>query len=624
MDGPGVIRILFRLWFVMVAVVAIAVLYLAKILFLPLAFAILFAFLLAPLVAWLERLHLPRALAALGVIVGFAVLLCGGTWFLFTQLVGIANDLPTYSANIDQKLATIKSPSNSAFSRARRRVEHISDELGLANSLPPGLAPGTPDQSKPLGSTPDRPVQVREVSRPNGRLDQLGGVFEPLAVALLSVVFTFFVLLEREDLRNRLIRLGGDRNLSLVTEAMDDASSRVSRYFRLLLTVNLLYGAIVFGALSLLGLPHALLFGTLAGLFRFVPYIGAPCAAALPTLLSLAVFHGWERSLTIVAIFACLEIVTANYIEPHIYGKHTGLSSLAVLVAAGFWTLIWGPVGLLLSVPLTVCLVVMSRHVPALNFLTVMLGDQPPMPAWTCFYQRLLARDEREAGEILESCASNMPLPNVFDSVLVPALVMSEEDRVHRDLDESAVRFIRENVREIIEELGYRETHGANGGVHEAVTPQPRPETPSLKVLCIPVRDETDELSALMLAQALDNGSIHAFSAPIQRLDEIVESASREKPDLVFLIGLPPFAFGRGHRIYRSLRSRLPRLPMTIGIWNYSGNSAEAAQKIGGGEDVRVYTRLADAVAEVRAMAGVPAGGDSEAPPSAVGNQTAA
>jgi predicted PurR-regulated permease PerM len=623
MDGSGATRILFRLWFVIVAVVTIAVLYLAKILFLPLAFAILFAFLLAPLVAWLERIHLPRTLAALSVILGFATLLCAGTWFLFTQLVGIANDLPTYSANINQKLAAIKSPSDSAFSRARREVEHLSNQLGLANSLPIGLAVENSNPSKPLGSSPDRPLQVREVSRSTGRLDQLGGVIEPLVIGLLSVVFTFFVLVQREDLRNRLIRLSGDRNLTVVTEAMDDASSRISRYFRLLLTVNFVYGAIIVAALSLLGLPHALLFGALAGLFRFVAYIGPPSAGALPTFLSLAVFHGWEKSLTIVAIFTCLEIVTANYVEPRIYGKHTGLSSLAVLVAASFWTLLWGPIGLLLSVPLTVCLVVMSRHVPALDFLTVMLGDQAPMPTWACFYQRLLAHDEREAGELLESCAGNKPLPELFDSVLVPALVMSEEDRLHRDLDESTLRFIHDNVREIIEELGYRETRGAMGDICEPVTPQPRPHHPSLKVLCIPVRDETDELGALMLAEALDNGSIRALARPIERLDEIVDSASREKPELVILAGLPPFAFGRCHRIYRSLRSRLPHLKIAVGIWNSSENPAQAAQKIGGGEDVPVYTRLVDAVAGTRALVGT-VEHLVETPPDALDSQSAA
>jgi len=208
--------------------------------------------------------------------------------------------------------------------------------------------------------------------------------------------------------------------------------------------------------------------------------------------------------------------------------------------------------------------------------------------------------------------------------VLVPALVMSEEDRLHRGLDEATVRFIHENVREIVEELGYRETHAANGETHEPVTPRPGAEAPSLKILCIPVRDETDELSALMLAQALDNGSIHAFYKPVQRLDAIVESASREKPDLVFLTGLPPFSFGRGHRIYRGLRGRLPRVRIAAGIWNYSDNPAEAAQRIGGGEDVRIYTRLVDAVAEVRALAGAPAADSSEAAPAAVRNQTAA
>lgn len=529
MDGPGATRTLSRLLFVIVGVVVIAVLYLTKILFLPLAFAILFTFLLAPLVAWLERRRIPRSLAAIAVILSFAALLSVGTGFLVSQLMGIANDLPTYSANINQKLAAIKSPNNSAFSRARREVEALSDKLDLANSFPENIASKSANPSKPLGSSPERPVQVREVSRTPGRLESLSGALEPLVIALLSVVFTFFVLLEREDLRNRLIRLSGDRNLSLVTQAMDDASSRVSRYFRLLLSVNLVYGAIIFAALWLLGLPHALLFGALAGLFRFVPYIGPPCAGSLPTILSLAVFQGWEKSLAIVAIFTCLEIVTANYVEPHIYGKHTGLSSLAILLAASFWTLLWGPIGLLLSVPITVCAVVMGRHVPSLDFLTVMLGDQAPMAPWACFYQRLLARDEREAGEIVDICANSQPLPEVFDSVLVPALVMSEEDRLQRDLDESSVRYIRRSVREVIDELGYRENHPSSEPAPPNGTPPLRPAA-SLKVLCIPVRDETDELAASMLEQALRSAGMRALATKAGRLEEISDRTAQEAP----------------------------------------------------------------------------------------------
>ena len=413
MNSSSTARILSRLWVVLIAVLTIAILFLAKVLFLPLAFAVLFAFLLAPLVNWLERLRLPRAFAAMLVILAFAALLGTATWMLFTQLVGVTNDLPIYRDNITQKMQAIHSPSDSAFSRARADVERLSEELGFANSSavlhPPPPKPG--DQQ--LGYSPERPVQVREVARPTGRLDQLGGILEPLTTSFLCVVFTFFVLLQREDLRNRVIHLSGDRNLSIMTQAMKDASARISRYFSLQLLVNLTYGTLVFTVLYFMGMPHAVLFGFIAGLLRFVPYLGAPVAALLPTLLSLAVFQGWTHSLMIVATFAVLEIVTANYAEPRIYGKHTGLSSLAILIAAAFWTLIWGPVGLVLSVPLTVCLVVIGGHVPALKFLTVMLGDKPVVPPATCYYQRLLAHDEREAADIVDTCLKDSSLESI-------------------------------------------------------------------------------------------------------------------------------------------------------------------------------------------------------------------
>jgi predicted PurR-regulated permease PerM len=612
MDGPSANRILYRLLFVVIGVVVIAILYLAKVLFVPLAFAILFAFLLFPIVAWLERIRLPRTLAALVVIFGFFALLCAGTWLLFSQLVAIANDLPTYRANIQQKLADIKSPSNSAFSRARQEVEKLGNKIGFVRILPGEIAPN--NQSQPLGESPQHPVEVREISHETASLNDLGGAVEPLVIALLTVVFTFFVMLQREDLRNRLIRLSGDRNLTVVTEAMDDASLRISRYFALLLSVNTVYGLVIFGALWLLGLPHAFLFGALAGILRFIPYIGPPIATALPTLLSLAVFHGWEKSLIIIGIFACLEIVTADYAEPRIYGRHTGLSSLAVLVAAAFWTLLWGPIGLLLSVPLTVCLVVMGHHVPSLDFLTVMLGDQPAMPSWACFYQRLLAHDEREAGEILESCASNKTLPEIFDSVLVPALVMSEEDRLHRDLDESTVQSIRASLREIVEEFQYREKSGSGEDDFRAITPAPQPGNSSLKVMSLPVQDETDELAALMLSAAMESSQIRVLVAPVRHLDETMESVANERPDIVVLTGLPPFSFARSHRIYRHLRARFPLLRIMAGIWNHPEDPAEAARKIGGGDPISVFTRIADAVAEIRAAApsSQPAPGDGK------------
>ena len=597
MNGSGTSRAVWRLLFVVVAVVVIAVLYLAKILFLPLGFAILFAFLLAPIVGGLERLRLPRAFAAILVIAGFAALIGTAGWMLFTQLVAITNDLPTYRENITEKLQAIHSPSNSAFSRAQREVERLSEQLGLANSSlvlhPRGAKSGDLE----------RPVPVREVAQPTGRLDQLGGVLEPLTTSLLCVVFTFFILLQREDLRNRVIHLSGDRNLTLMTQAMKDASGRISRYFSLQLLVNLTYGSLVFLGLHFIGLPHAALFGSTAGLLRFVPYVGAPFAALLPTLLSLAVFHGWERSVLIVCMFALLEIITANYIEPRIYGKHTGLSSLAILIAAAFWTLLWGPVGLVLSVPLTVCLVVMGRHMPALDFLTVMLGDQPVVPPSTCYYQRLLAHDQREAGEILDSCFKDSSLETVYDSVLIPALGLAQQDQIQGDIDDSTIDFIRQTTRDLIEEAALRDTAGSEA--KPASTTPVRPvNAPALKVLCVPVRDETDELGAMMLAQLLEAASHQSVAIPARRVDEVMTMVNQENPEVVFLCGLPPFAMARAHRLYRTLRGRLPHVRLMIGIWGYSDDVAKAAQKITRGEPVQIATTLAEAVAQVRSFAG--------------------
>ncbi|HEY2859318.1 MAG TPA: AI-2E family transporter, partial [Terracidiphilus sp.] len=361
--------------------------------------------------------------------------------------------------------------------------------------------------------------------------------------------------------------------------------------------------SIVLAALYGAGLPHPFLFAAVAAIFRFVPYIGWPIAAMFPTALSLAVFHGWQKSLIIVGTFIILEIVTANYAEPHIYGKHTGLSPMAVLMAAGFWTLIWGPVGLVLSVPLTVCLVVIGRHVPALEFLTVMLGDKAHIPDWMCFYQRLLAHDEQEATQIMESALKQKPLEEVYDSVLIPAMVMAEEDSQHSELEEASERFIRQTSRELVEEFGFRENREVAWHGFESITPVQRSSPHAIKVMCVPVRDETDELAALMAAQVLEGMNVRSFALAATRVNEMVEAAQAERPDLLVLCALPPVGLARCHRVYRSLRSRNPNLRIMIGIWNYGSDAAEAAKKISGGEEPRMWTRLTEIVAEIRALA---------------------
>lgn len=620
MNGSPSARLLTQLWFVTIAVLAVAVLYLAKVLLLPLGIAVLFAFLLAPVVGFLERLHFPRPAAAVLVIFAFATLLAVVSWTLFTQLVSIADDLPTYRDNITQKINSLHRPGDSALGHAQRELQKISDELGIVNSTATAaLQPPNKAAEKPIGTSPDHPVQVREVGRPTGRLDQLGGILEPLTTAFLAVVFTFFVLLQREDLRNRLIHLSGDRNLTLMTQAMRDASERISRYFLLQLSVNLTFGALIATALYFIGLPHPLLFGALATLCRFVPYVGTPVAGMIPTLLSIAVFHGWRNTLLVGATFTILEVVTANYVEPHIYGRHTGLSSIAVLIAAAFWTLIWGPVGLILSVPLTVCLVVMGSHIPSLEFLAVLLGDQPVIPPYTCFYQRLLAYDQREASNLLFNCLKTQPLVAVYDTILLPALTLVEKDRQQGDLDDSTLHFIRETTADLVEELGFRalEDQSQSKAPDSANVPNaasdpdsaafPNPANaasgganPASSAIVVPIRDGFDSLLSTMLTQVLSLAGINAIALPIRAIHETVASVREHNPATVILSGMPPVAMARANRLYRGLRSEHSDLKIVIGIWNYNDDTARAAQMISRTDDLHIVTSLSDAVARAQ------------------------
>lgn len=594
MAGPNGTRLLSRLFIMITAVVVIAALYLAKVVFLPLAFAILFAFLLAPLVGRLERLRLPRALAVLLVIAGFAAILGCVGWLIGSQLIQMAGDLPNYQANIDRKLALVHDHHDTAFSRAEAEMQRLDNRLEQM-----AAGGGTDEGAAAETAGTQQPIRVKDVSRSQGRLYQVGGILDPLITAFLTAVFTFFVLLRREDLRNRLIGLTGRGHVNVTTLAMMDASTRISRYFRLQLMVNATYGAIVVLALYLIGVPHFLLFGILASILRFIPYIGAPIAALLPTALALVVFPGWTHGLLVMAVFFCLEVLTANFAEPHLYGKQTGLSSLAILVAAAFWTLIWGPVGLVLSVPLTVCLVVVGSHVPNFEFLTLMLGDQPPIPPSAQLFQRLLARDEREAGDILEAFLQDHTLAQAYDDVVLPALTMAERNRHQQDLTEEAEQFIYRTLRELILDTGDRA---------EMIAEEKAAPAPPTRILCVPVRDEADDLAGIMLAQLLQTAGFDARAIPVERDSRVGAIAAAEQPEILFLSGLPPFARGRSRRVYNTVRTRYPKLRIMIGLWNYRDDLAQAAEQISRGEVSEAATTLAQAVAQVQAAVAQTAG----------------
>ena len=402
-----------------------------------------------------------------------------------------------------------------------------------------------------------------------------------VSIALI-LVFTFFMLLKREDLRNRVIQLTGQGHLYLMTQAMDETSRRVSRYLSLQSLVNICFGVVVFVALHLIGLPHALLFGAVSGIAALYPLSGCTdrCVACPPRFRLQSSTVGAKRCSSWPSSF-CLEVITGNFVEPQVYGKHTGLSSLAILVAAIFWALIWGPIGLVLSVPLTVCLVVLGSHVPSLEFLNVLLGDRPVMEPGAHYYQRLLANDQREASQVLATQLRSTSLEDLYDHVLIPALSLSEEDRHRNALDDATVAFITETTKDLVEEFSLETLY---------VGEKQR------KLACLPVRDDADEIVGIMLAQLLGRAGYSATAICISSVDGMLAEVARIEPEVVCLSALPPYAVSHARGIYKKLRSRYPRLPIIIGLWNYSDDPLKAASEISGGEIKLICTTLAQTV----------------------------
>ena len=323
----------------------------------------------------------------------------------------------------------------------------------------------------------------------------------------MVLIFTVFMLLKREDLRNRLLRLAGLGQLNLMTQALDDASGRVSRYLLMQFLVNAGFGTLFGFGLYCIGVPNPALWGVVAGILRYVPYVGTLVAATLPLALSLAVFDGWLRPLLVFLLVAGLELIIANFVEPWLYGTHVGISSLALLVTAVFWTVLWGPAGLILSTPLTVCVVVLGRYFPQLSFLHTLLGDEPVLAAEAQIYQRLLAMDQLEAQTIVDEFLKGRPLVELYDSVLIPTLSMAEQDRHKGALDAAREEFLFLSINEMVVEFSEYQladtTAIADTGDH-----------PNHRIVCLPAYDRADEIMAAMLAQILEQKGFATLSFP--------------------------------------------------------------------------------------------------------------
>jgi predicted PurR-regulated permease PerM len=530
-------------------VLVIASLYWAQAVLIPLALAILVTFLLNPIVNVLQRRGLGRTPAALLVVVLVSVSFVTVGWVVASQMSTLALELPKYRENIKQKIGEFRHAGRGgALERVQDAVKMVTSELKK--------------DDKPTTELRE-PVAVVVESAP--LISRVPSAVDVLTRAGLVVVLVIFMLMERGRLLDRLIRLVGYGRLTITTKALDEAGQRISRYLLMQSIVNGGYGCAVGLGLFLIGLPYALLWGFLAALLRFIPYVGTAVATLLPFALGLAVFVGWEKPLLVGGLFVILELVTYLVLEPLLYGRSAEVSQVALMVAIAFWTWLWGPIGLLLATPLTVCLAVLGKYVPPLAFLDVLVSNET-VTEMNRYYQRLVARDDDEAAEIVEDHLKTQTLGEVFDEVLVPALCYAKQDRRYDSLTQDDAQFIFRSTREVVEDLDTRVPQQENGAA-----PLPR-----ARILGCPARDEVDEIALLMFRQLFDPAryEVDLTRTPLLT-SEVVSLVVETGPALICIGAVPPGGLAQARYLCKRLRARFPDLKIVVGRWGFREDTDE-------------------------------------------------
>jgi len=571
-------------------VVVVAMLRVAEDVLMPIAFAILLAFLLSPLVVRLMRWGLPRT-AAIGLTVTVAFGVIGATgWIVTAQALGLVRELPNYEENIRRKIVALKNPPTpSAVSRMTGMVENLRREIKSPRSDEPAL-PAAPGEEKPV------PVEVKpsEPTPLEMATDFAPPVLRTLGTAAIVVVFVIAILFQREDLRDRLIRLLAVGRLNLASQALDDAAARVSRYLGMQLVVNATYGVPLAIGLHFIGIPNAPLWGLLATLLRFVPFVGPWIAAIFPVALAIAVDPGWTMFMYTIGLFIVLEVISNNVVEVLLYGATTGISSFALLVAAVFWTWLWGAPGLVLSTPLTVCVLVLGTYLPGLSVLSMLLGSQPALDPAAQFYQRMLALESEDMIDLAERHIREHSLEDFYERVFVPALLLAGDDRHGSAVPEVRQRFIHQAGRDLIEELVRRDPAGT-GAVESAGAAATT--TPTATVLLVPARDEADEIAALALRHLLWRQGTDAAVVPCGTTPSALIAAVRESSVRATLVSsLPPSAIGGARQALHRLRGSSPGKAHFAGVWQHGAPREDVVARLRGSEPSAVVTTFAEAL----------------------------
>lgn len=552
-------------------VVGVVVLYTAQTVLIPIALATLIAFILAPLVTGLQRRGLKRVFAVLLVtVLGFSCMGLTG-WVVTAQVNQLATDV-NKKADLAGKVKALQSGGGGFFKKY----------FDIGATVAEALKPAEPEEprAEPLHVVVDNqePSGVAVLSRIAGPL------LEPLATAGLVVVLVLFMLMWREDLRNRIFLLLGHGRLTRATKALDDAGQRISRFLLMQLTVNACFGLALSVGLLVLGVPSPFLWGVLAGALRFIPYLGTWLAAAFPLVISFVTSETspvWLKPVEVLGVFLALELVTFNVVEPLLFSHSTGVSPVALLVAAAFWTWLWGPIGLLLSTPLTSCLVVLGKYVPNLEFLDVLLGDEPALDPKFTYYQRLLARDPDEAADVVEEHLKTHPLPTVYDDVLLPAVVRARRDAEEDLITPEEEEFVYQVTGDVLSELVATQQQ-----IHQiATTDKPladaKDEPTAVIVVGCPAQTQADGLAVAMFAQLVETTRCHVDIIPAGALAaEVVMRVQDQQPALVFIAALPPGGLARTRYLCKRLRSQCPDLKIAVCRWGARDSADKAVARL--------------------------------------------
>ena len=588
-------------------VIVVGILYFARVVLIPLALAVLFAFLLGPLVMWLRHRGIRRLPSVLIVVhLAFAVIAALG-FLLVVQLTELGHKMPEYEQNIHNKLISIRNSSSGVIGRFSRFMHDFNQEMSTPATRP---APG--DQ---------KPVPVEIQHGPFSSLELapkiLGSLAGLVLTAIIVIVFVIFMLLQQEDLRDRVIRLAGSGRLNVTTKALDETGERVSRYLLAQLIVNVAFGIPAGVALYFLGVPNPILWGMLAALFRYIPYLGIWIAAIMPAAVLFAIDPSWAKPFLVFGIYFGIDLLMYNFVEPWVYGNSTGMTPLAILVAAVFWTWLWGGVGLLLATPLTVCLAVLGRHVPSLRFLGVLLSDEPVLSPEKRFYQRLLATDVEDAAGIADEFLKQNSPEKLYDTVIIPALSLAEDDRRAGRLDEEQGQAVFHDARLIVEDIGPRWRELENGASNELEngtdTAVASRQSNGAQVLLLPARSEVDEIATLMLTQLMESRGVSTKAMSASALaSEQLEELAREKIRLVCITTVPPDGHLHARYLCKRLREQFPDMKIVVAVLAGEEGREVRQRELSSSAD-EVATTLAEAVAGLCALLPVSASSEHKA-----------